>query len=104
MCIHFPSRVLVLLPGLVLEVEQAVDGDLEHDQDADAVDEFFMLGFVAEKVHGQEGAQGSPGGGQDQKDFFGDSPAAAFGLKFVVAVDQEGQDIDKAQIVEKGLV
>ena len=53
-----------------------------------------MLGFVAEEVHSQEGADAAAGDGQPDEGVFGDAPLPSPGLPFVDAVDEESQDID----------
>ena len=70
--------------------------DKENGRDAEG--ELAVLGFVAEEVHSQEGADAAAGDGQPDEGVFGDAPLPFLGLPFVDAVDEEGQYVDADEV------
>ena len=73
-------------------------GGLDKEDGGDAEGELAVLGFVAEEVHSQEGADAAAGDGQPDEGVFGDAPLPSPGLPFIDSVDEEGQYVDADKV------
>ena len=71
---------------------------MDDEDGRDAEGELAVLGFVAEEIHAQEGADAAAGNGQPDEGVFRDAPLPFPGLPFVDAINQEGQDIDADEV------
>ena len=63
-------------------------------QDRHAVGELRLAGLVPERVHAEERADRSEGGGQGQERRFGNAPLVVDGPLLVEAVHGERDDVD----------
>ena len=79
---------------------------LHKEDGGDSVAEFFMEGFVAEEVHGEEGGGGATEHGKEEQRGFGDAAGETFvlmsiadGFPFVDTIGEECQQIDREEVI-----
>lgn len=79
---------------------------LRDDDGRYAVAELFVEGFVTEEVHGQQSRRRASQRGEEEQRGLGDTTRGALaslaitdGLPLVEAVDKEGQQVDREEVV-----
>ena len=71
---------------------------MDDEDGGDAKGKLAVLGFVAEDVHAQEGADAAAGDGQPDEGVLRDAPLPSDGLPFVDALNLKGQDVDADEV------
>ena len=83
---------------LLLRDDEVYKEDLRQQDQGEADPELLVPGLVVEEVHAEKCPYAASDDGQQDERILGNAPPTFFGLPFVHAVDQEGQDIDNDKV------
>lgn len=83
---------------LLLRDDEVHKQDLRQQDQREADPELLVPGLVVEEVHAEKSPYAASDDGQQDECVLGNAPPSLFGLPFVHAVNQEGQDIDNDKV------
>ena len=79
------------------------DGEMEKEDEGEAVAETGMLGFVVPDFHAEEGTEAAAKEGNGDETGFRDAPFVMAGFPFVDAVQEEGNEVNRHKIEQKAI-